>query len=170
MDNVPEGVHIDFLRAERSLHRWAHEDVQRIHLAEQIASSEGAGVQMHVLEDAGHWVHTDNPDGLFRLLTPTFGSTQFERFWNIFASSHWRNSYGRLDKKDMGLDWSYIQEWGPFTGTGSCVTWSAGRLWCLVRDIAAVGVGGTMLTGMEGAASAWIRPCSIGCLWEQFGC
>lgn len=56
VDNVPEGVHIDFLRAERSLHRWAHEDVQRIHMAEQIASTEGAGVQMHVLEDAGHWV------------------------------------------------------------------------------------------------------------------
>lgn len=56
MDNVPEGVHIDFLRAERSLHRWAHEDVQRIHSAELIASTEGAGVQMHVLEDAGHWV------------------------------------------------------------------------------------------------------------------
>ena len=56
VDNVPEGVHIDFLRAERSLHRWAHEDVQRIHSAELIASTEGAGVQMHVLEDAGHWV------------------------------------------------------------------------------------------------------------------
>lgn len=80
VDNVPEGVHIDFLRAERSLHRWAHEDVQRIHMAEQIASTEGAGVQMHVLEDAGHWVHTDNPDGLFRLLTPTFGGTNFMRF------------------------------------------------------------------------------------------
>jgi len=56
VDDVPQGVHINFLRAERSLHRWAHEDVQRIHVAEQIASTEGAGVQMHVLEDAGHWV------------------------------------------------------------------------------------------------------------------
>lgn len=80
VDDVPEGVHINFLRAERSLHRWCHEDVQRIHTAEQIASCEGAGVQMHVLEDAGHWVHTDNPDGLFRLLTPTFGGPNFERF------------------------------------------------------------------------------------------
>jgi pimeloyl-ACP methyl ester carboxylesterase len=80
VDDVPEGVHINFLRAERSLHRWAHEDVQRIHIAEQIASCEGAGVQMHVLEDAGHWVHTDNPDGLFRLLAPTFGGANFERF------------------------------------------------------------------------------------------
>eukprot|EP00850_Spirogloea_muscicola_P022821 SM000313S11971 [mRNA] locus=s313:36518:37821:- [translate_table: standard] len=72
VENIPEGVHIDFLRAERSLHRWAHEDVERIHAAELVASSEGAGVQMHVLEDAGHWVHADNPDGLFRVLANSF--------------------------------------------------------------------------------------------------
>lgn len=143
VDDVPEGVHINFLRAERSLHRWCHEDVQRIHTAEQIASCEGAGVQMHVLEDAGHWVrllssrmvclqiqywfqkvssearfgqytnfkilnpelfllvlqvHTDNPDGLFRLLTPTFGGPNFERFWNSseLHSSHWREYCSHL--------------------------------------------------------------------------
>lgn len=56
VEDVPEGVHINFLRAERSLHRWAQEDVQRIHDAELTASTEGAGVEMHVLEDAGHWV------------------------------------------------------------------------------------------------------------------
>jgi hypothetical protein len=59
VEGVPEGVHIDFLRAERSLHRWQHEDVERIRMAERIASREGAGVQMHVLEDAGHWVSTN---------------------------------------------------------------------------------------------------------------
>ncbi|XP_059063348.1 uncharacterized protein LOC131072196 isoform X3 [Cryptomeria japonica] len=73
VENVPEGVHVDFLRAERSLHRWAHEDIQRIHAAEELAASEGAGVQMHVLEDSGHWVHADNPDGLFRVLASSFG-------------------------------------------------------------------------------------------------
>eukprot|EP00897_Mesotaenium_endlicherianum_P004059 jgi/Mesen1/3681/ME000202S02768 len=77
VDNVPEGVHFDFLRAERSLHRWAHDDVTRILTAEALASDGGAGVQMHVLEDAGHWVHTDNPDGLFRILAPSFGSSGF---------------------------------------------------------------------------------------------
>lgn len=49
-------MHINFLKAERSLHRWALEDLQRIHVAEEIASEEGGGVEMHVLEDAGHWV------------------------------------------------------------------------------------------------------------------
>ena len=47
---------MNFLKAERSLHRWALEDIQRIHAAEELAADEGAGVQMHVLEDAGHWV------------------------------------------------------------------------------------------------------------------
>ncbi|XP_059452314.1 uncharacterized protein LOC132182957 [Corylus avellana] len=69
---VPRGVHVNFLKAERSLHRWALGDLQRIHAAEELASEEGGGVEMHVLEDAGHWVHTDNPDGLFRILSSSF--------------------------------------------------------------------------------------------------
>lgn len=72
VENVPRGVHVNFLKAERSLHRWALEDLQRIHAAEELAADEGAGVEMHVLEDAGHWVHADNPDGLFRILSSSF--------------------------------------------------------------------------------------------------
>uniref|UniRef100_A0A0D9V8Q0 AB hydrolase-1 domain-containing protein n=1 Tax=Leersia perrieri TaxID=77586 RepID=A0A0D9V8Q0_9ORYZ len=72
VENVPRGVHINFLKAERSLHRWALEDLQRIHTAEELAADEGGGVEMHVLKDAGHWVHADNPDGLFRILSSTF--------------------------------------------------------------------------------------------------
>lgn len=56
MEDVPRGVHVNFLKAERSLHRWALEDLQRIHAAEDLAADEGGGVEMHVLEDAGHWV------------------------------------------------------------------------------------------------------------------
>jgi len=56
VENLPQGVHVNFLKAERSLHRWALEDLQRIHAAEDLAAEEGAGVEMHVLEDAGHWV------------------------------------------------------------------------------------------------------------------
>lgn len=79
VENVPQGVHINFLRAERSLHRWAMEDVTRIHAAESVASGEGAGVAYHVLGDAGHWVHTDNPEGLFQMLAPSFGGNSFLR-------------------------------------------------------------------------------------------
>lgn len=56
VEEVPRGVHVNFLKAERSLHRWALEDIQRIHAAEEIAADGGGGVEMHVLEDAGHWV------------------------------------------------------------------------------------------------------------------
>ncbi|RRT70788.1 hypothetical protein B296_00030266, partial [Ensete ventricosum] len=78
VENVPRGVHVNFLKAERSLHRWALEDLRRIRAAEELAADEGAGVQLHVLEDAGHWVcsyvvvHADNPDGLFRILSSSF--------------------------------------------------------------------------------------------------
>ncbi|CAL0311381.1 unnamed protein product [Lupinus luteus] len=72
VEDVPSGVHVNFLKAERSLHRWALEDLQRIHAAEELAAEEGAGVKMHVLEDAGHWIHADNPDGLFRILSSSF--------------------------------------------------------------------------------------------------
>ncbi|KAK9054272.1 hypothetical protein SSX86_025350 [Deinandra increscens subsp. villosa] len=72
VEDVPRGVHVNFLKAERSLHRWALGDLQRIHAAEEQASQEGGGVEMHVLEDAGHWVHADNPDGLFRILSFSF--------------------------------------------------------------------------------------------------
>ncbi|XP_057974654.1 uncharacterized protein LOC131162324 [Malania oleifera] len=72
VEDVPQGVHVNFLKAERSLHRWALEDLQRIHIAEELAADEGGGVEMHVLEDSGHWVHADNPDGLFRILYSSF--------------------------------------------------------------------------------------------------
>ncbi|KAL8485804.1 hypothetical protein ACS0TY_027913 [Phlomoides rotata] len=72
VEDVPRGVHINFLKAERSLHRWALEDLRRIHIAEEQAVEEGGGVEMHVLEDAGHWVHADNPDGLFKILSFSF--------------------------------------------------------------------------------------------------
>lgn len=61
VEDVPRGVHVNFLKAERSLHRWALEDLQRIHAAEELAADEGGGVEMHVLEDAGHWVCSTLP-------------------------------------------------------------------------------------------------------------
>ncbi|XP_022634756.1 uncharacterized protein LOC106757022 [Vigna radiata var. radiata] len=72
VEDVPRGVHMNFLKAERSLHRWALEDLRRIQAAEELAAEEGGGVEMHVLEDAGHWVHADNPDGLFKILSSSF--------------------------------------------------------------------------------------------------
>lgn len=69
VENLPRGVHVNFLKAERSLHRWALEDLQRIHAAEDLAAEEGGGVEMHVLEDAGHWVFFTIAEPLYLMKT-----------------------------------------------------------------------------------------------------
>lgn len=63
VSQAPEGLDLNFVRAERSTFRWAGRDVD-------LLASMGASV--HLLEDAGHWVHADNPEGLFRLMAPSF--------------------------------------------------------------------------------------------------
>jgi len=59
----PQGLRLDFVKAERSSFRWAGPDSHRL-------AKHGVGV--HVLKDAGHWVHTDNPQGLVEMMTPSF--------------------------------------------------------------------------------------------------
>jgi len=60
----PQGLSIDFVKAERSTFRWGGADHHRI---------ESNGAQVHMLEDAGHWVHTDNPEGLLEIMKSSFG-------------------------------------------------------------------------------------------------
>ena len=57
------GLSIDFVKAERSTFRWAGADHHRI---------ERNGANVHLLEDAGHWVHSDNPDGLVQIMQASF--------------------------------------------------------------------------------------------------
>lgn len=56
-----DGSALHLLRAEHGA-RWSDDDLQR-------AKALPAGVELHVLPDAGHWVHADNLDGLLELLT-----------------------------------------------------------------------------------------------------
>jgi pimeloyl-ACP methyl ester carboxylesterase len=66
LEEPAPGLQIDLLRAERS-EGWQAEDFERL------ARLEPAGqVALHVLPDSGHWVHVDNPDGLFDILSPGF--------------------------------------------------------------------------------------------------
>lgn len=81
MEDVPRGVHVNFLKAERSLHRWALEDLQRIHAAEEQAVEEGGGVEMHVLEDAGHWVSLGSTDN--------FSCMHVFNVSDLQSSCHW---------------------------------------------------------------------------------
>lgn len=56
---------VDVVRAERS-ERWSDAELARF----------GAlpGLTLHVLPDAGHWVHVDNPDGLLALMHGRLGA------------------------------------------------------------------------------------------------
>jgi pimeloyl-ACP methyl ester carboxylesterase len=60
-----EGIQLSFVKAERSTFRWGGGDEARIRAL-------GHGV--HELPRSGHWVHTDNPAGLFDILAPSFGA------------------------------------------------------------------------------------------------
>ena len=74
VDDVPDNAQINFVRAGRSIHRWAGVTADRISIAQARALSEGrsGSVNLYELPNAGHWVQTDDPDGLQRLLQPSF--------------------------------------------------------------------------------------------------
>jgi pimeloyl-ACP methyl ester carboxylesterase len=59
-----EGIKLSFVKAENSTFRWGGADEDRIR---------ALGHNVHLLRNSGHWVHTDNPDGLFDILAPSFG-------------------------------------------------------------------------------------------------
>ena len=63
LETRAKNCNLDFVRAERSAFVWRDGDVRRI-------GDAGAGV--HMLSDSSHWVHIDNPDGLLRILAPSF--------------------------------------------------------------------------------------------------
>lgn len=63
LESPPQGLRVDFVRAEGSTFRWAGPDRARL---------EALGHRVHVLRNSGHWVHTDNPQGLVELMAETF--------------------------------------------------------------------------------------------------
>lgn len=54
--STPEGLRVSFVKAEHSTFRWAGPE-------QAVISSHGHAV--HTLHKSGHWVHADNPDGMF---------------------------------------------------------------------------------------------------------
>lgn len=65
LDAPPPEITIHFVRGERS-DRWTHDDIARLEKATE------RGLDLRVLPNAGHWVHTDNPDDLFAFMEGTF--------------------------------------------------------------------------------------------------
>jgi hypothetical protein len=64
LESPSEGIQVSFVKAERSTFRWGGGDEARI---------VSLGHPVHLLRDSGHWVHSDNPDGLFDILASSFG-------------------------------------------------------------------------------------------------
>lgn len=63
LENPPLGLKLDFVKAEHSSFRWGGDDEDRI---------KSLGHHVHVLPRSGHWVHTDNPNGLLSILEISF--------------------------------------------------------------------------------------------------
>lgn len=57
LQQPPQGLSVDFVRAERSSFRWEGEVVDNLTVL---------GHRVHLLKDAGHVVHQDNPSEWFR--------------------------------------------------------------------------------------------------------
>lgn len=74
LEHPPQGMEIAIVRAEKS-DRWDPDVIQRL---EGLANRQGYGsegkVSVHVLPNAGHWVHVDNPKGLLEIVAPRIAS------------------------------------------------------------------------------------------------
>ncbi|KAK6942603.1 Alpha/beta hydrolase fold-1 [Dillenia turbinata] len=70
LEHPPKGLEIAMVHAENS-DRWEPDAVERLetHAAREGDESQGK-VSLHVLCNAGHWVHVDNPKGLLEIIAP----------------------------------------------------------------------------------------------------
>jgi len=62
-----EGTSIHIVRGGRS-QRWNADLIDELHTTIAISQDKA---RVHVLENAGHWLHADNPDGLLKLVVPS---------------------------------------------------------------------------------------------------
>lgn len=63
LEAPPQGLKLDFVKAERSVFRWGGIDEGKIR---------DLGHHVHLLRNAGHWVHSDNPAGLEQIMHGSF--------------------------------------------------------------------------------------------------
>ncbi|KAM7264077.1 hypothetical protein ACFE04_001760 [Oxalis oulophora] len=74
LENPPKGMEIELVQAEKS-DRWDPDTIQRLETLANRRGSESEGkVSLHVLPNAGHWVHVDNPKGLLDIMAPKIAS------------------------------------------------------------------------------------------------
>lgn len=74
LEHPSKGMEIDIVRAEKS-DRWDPDTIQQLEgLSSGRVDETNGKVSVHVLPNAGHWVHVDNPKGLLEILAPKVGS------------------------------------------------------------------------------------------------
>lgn len=74
LEHPPKGMEISIVRAENS-DRWNKDIIQQLDRcsSKRVGETEGM-VSVHVLPNAGHWVHVDNPKGLLEIVAPNIAS------------------------------------------------------------------------------------------------
>ncbi|KAL2509115.1 alpha/beta-hydrolase superfamily protein [Forsythia ovata] len=74
LEHPPKGMEIAIVRAENS-DRWDSDVIKQLEslAAKRVDETEGK-VSVHVLPNAGHWVHVDNPKGLLEIVAPKVAS------------------------------------------------------------------------------------------------
>lgn len=66
LQKPPPDVDIHIVRAANS-DRWSKAELAQL---DSVGEASGGQVKVHVLADAGHWLHVENPNGLLSLISP----------------------------------------------------------------------------------------------------
>ena len=78
LQSPPEGVNIHIVRAANS-DRFSRTELEQLEgVGKGNASGEGR-VHVHVLPDAGHWLHVENPEGLLKIISPSLAAAARSR-------------------------------------------------------------------------------------------
>ncbi|CAA0818819.1 alpha/beta-Hydrolases superfamily protein [Striga hermonthica] len=74
LEHTPKDMEISIVRAEKS-DRWDPDCIRQLeHVSSKRADDNEGKVSVHVLPNAGHWVHVDNPKGLLEIVAPDVAS------------------------------------------------------------------------------------------------
>lgn len=75
LEHLPKGMNISIVRAENS-DRWSPPVISQVEKLveskQQQERPDQGTLTYNILENSGHWVHVDNPNGLIDILTPYF--------------------------------------------------------------------------------------------------
>lgn len=68
LQNPPPGVDIHIVRAANS-DRFSQRELDALKGIQRGDASGNGRVHVHVLPDAGHWLHVENPEGLLKMIS-----------------------------------------------------------------------------------------------------